>query len=100
MTRFTRLFHNASRAFAVRAHLRDAKNAARHQNLSASAASVARLDARTFFRAAAAASVALVQFADGNFFLAAARGFFERDFQIVTQVVAALRTHRVAPAAE
>ena len=52
------------------------------------------------FRAGAVAGVALVELGDGNFLFAAERGLFERDFQIVTQIVAALRPRRVLAAAE
>ena len=52
------------------------------------------------FRAGAVAGLALVELGDGNFLFAAERGLFERDFQIVTQIVAALRARRILAAAE
>ncbi len=54
----------------------------------------------TGFRAGAVAGVALVELGDGDFLFAAERGFFERDLQVVTQIVAALRAGRVVAAAE
>ena len=50
--------------------------------------------------AGAAAGFALVELGDGNFLFAAERGFFERDFQIVAQIIAALRGRRILAAAE
>ena len=43
---------------------------------------------------------ALVELGDGNFLFAAERGFFERDFHIVAQIIAALRAGRILAAAE
>jgi hypothetical protein len=97
---FARLFQNPPRAFAMRARLRDAENAARHQ-----APARARRTSRTFsilnrLRAGAVARFAFVELGDGNFLFAAERGFFERDFQIVTQIITALRSGRILAAAE
>ena len=50
--------------------------------------------------AGAVARVATVEFRHGNFLLAAERRLFQRDFQIVTQIAAALRLRRVLAAAE
>ena len=52
------------------------------------------------FHAGAIALVTTVELRDGNFLFAAERHFFERDLQIVTQIVAALRLRRVLSAAE
>ena len=96
---FARLFQNAARAFAMGAGLGDAENAARGQHLSASAAGRAGLFWSRVPRRYRRRS-RTVELGDGDFLFAAQRGFFERDFQIVTQIVAALRLRRILAAAE
>src|SRR5260221_7307534 len=66
-----------------------------HQTLPLPAALRAGFHARTLFRAGAAARIASVELCDGNFLFAAERGFFERDFKVITQIIAALRLRRV-----
>src|SRR5208282_5479889 len=89
-----RLLDDAPGAFAMRAGLRNAEDAARSQHLAAPAAGRAGLDFGAVLHAGASAGLALVELGDGNFLLGAERGLFERDFQIVTQIVAALRGGR------
>ena len=95
-----RFVHHAPLPFAMRTRLRDAENPARRQHLAASAASAAGARLRTRLGARALAALALVELGDGNFLLATERGFFQRNFQIVTQVIAALRAGGIAAAAK
>ena len=74
----------------MRTGLRDAEDAARGDDLAATVAGRAGPGARTGFRARTVADVAALGFGDGDFLLAAHRGFLERDLQVVAKVVAAL----------
>src|ERR1035437_22266 len=95
VTSATRFFDDAPRALTLRAGLRDAEDAARTDDLSASTADGAGFGAGTGFRAGAVAGAATFGFGDGDFLFATVSGFLEGDFQVVTQIVAALRLHGV-----
>src|ERR1039458_112131 len=100
VTRLARFFEQAALAFAMRARLRDAENAARRQHLAASAAGRAGFQFGARLRAGAVAGFALVELRDGNFLFTAERGFFQRDLQVVAQIVAALRAGGILIAAK
>src|ERR1700722_3935915 len=85
-----RLVNNTAQAFATRAGLRDAENAARTDDLAASAAHRASLGRGAVFRPAAVAGFARAEFAGANFLLAALGGLEKSQFHVVTQIITAL----------
>ena len=93
-------FQDAPRAFAVRTGLRDAENAARGEDLAATAAGAALAHFGAGFRAGAVAAIAFVGLGDGNFLLGAVGRLFQRELQVVAQIIAALRAAGILAAAE
>src|SRR5208283_5054639 len=86
-----RLVHDPSAAFTTGTGLGNAENAARTDDLAASAASGAGFCDGALLRPAAVAGVALAHFRDGDFLFATLGGFHESQFHVIAQIVAALR---------
>ena len=87
-------------SFAVRTGLGNAEYAAGHHDLAPAAAGGARFGRRPFFRACPAAGVAAVEFVHGNFLITTPGCFFQGDFQIVPEIIAAFGSGAVAAAAK
>jgi hypothetical protein len=79
--------------------LGDAENAARTDDLAASAASGAGFCSGALLGPAAFAGIAFTQLGDGDFLFATQGGFQEGEFHVVAQIVAALSATGAAFAA-
>src|SRR5450631_1062562 len=88
----TRLGNDLARTVALRARLLDREEPLRHSNLALPVARGASLGLSARFRAATVTRCAGLERRDANLGFRAARDFFQRQFEVVAQVRAAIDT--------